>query len=816
MYKSLFLKVAFLLIIIVLSQSVNAQDILKGKDLSQIKVDQLTDADIAKLKAQLAGSNLTIDQAEQMAISKGMSAAEFAKLKQRLAATTTTNNSATGKLKSQEKETVDKQSRKDSLSVPPYDRTKPKPLIDSLIFGSELYTSVAPSFEPNMSLATPMNYVLGPNDVLSVSVYGVQVYDGELPVSAEGFVNVPNVGQIKVAGMTIELATQRMKTAMSRVYSTLSSGGSKLAVTLSKIRSIKVNVIGSVFPGTYTVSSLSSVFNVLYLAGGPRQFGTFREIELVRANQPVRKIDLYRFLANGDQSDNIGLKDNDVIRIPAYKTRVELQGQVKRPGIFEVLPGENFSDILAFASGFTDTAYMASVKVYQRNDRERTVKDLARDNYQAFTPQTGDVIVASRILNRFQNRVKITGAIFRPDIYELTNGLKVADLIRRADGLKGDAFIGRGQILRQEDDLSRSILSFDIAKALAGNETSNLLLKREDEVLISSVQDLKDSLKVNVQGEVRRPGTYDYVDKLTLKDVLLQAGGFTDAAYKKVEVARMLRRDSIGAQDNRMSTVIDVELSDLNSLTASLTLQPFDVITVRRMPGYVLPESIIVIGQVQYPGPYALQSTDERISQILKRVGGFTPDAYIEGAYVKRYKTDLEKAKSEEVAKKAEKNILDTAGLKSITEDIKRDYDKIPLDIHAILKSPGSFQDFVLRSKDELVIPKFDAQVRISGEVLMTTQVTYQKTSSFNDYISSAGGYSMNAKKSKSYIVYSNGRAASIKRFLFFKSYPKVLPGSEIIIPKKPEKKPLSSGEIIGIASALASLAGVVIAILNL
>jgi protein involved in polysaccharide export with SLBB domain len=809
-------RVLSILMFLLCTQVALSQDLLKGRDLSQIKVDQLTDADIAKLKAQLLSSNLTIDQAEQMAISKGMSAAEFGKLRQRLTSSTATQNSATGRLKSLEKDNGNKQSEKDSLSVPPYDRTKPKPLIDSLIFGSELYTSVAPSFEPNMSLATPVNYILGPNDVLSVSVYGVQVFDGELPVSTEGTVNVPNVGQIKVAGLTIESVTQRLKTAMARVYSTLSSGGSKLAVTLSKIRSIKVNVIGSVFPGTYTVSSLSTVFNVLYLAGGPRQFGSFREIELVRSGQPIKKVDLYRFLLNGDQSDNIGLKDNDVIRIPAYKTRVELQGQVKRPGIFEVLPGEKFFDVLAFASGFTDTAYMASVKVYQRNDRERTVKDVARDSYQVYTPQTGDVIITSKILNRFQNRVKITGAVFRPDTYELTNGLKVADLIRRADGLKEDAFIGRGQILRLEDDLSRSILSFDIAKALAGSDESNLPLKREDEVLIASVQELKDSLKVNIQGEVRRPGVYDYVDKLTLKDIVLQAGGFTDAAYKKVEIARMLRRDSIGSQDNRASTVIDVELTDLNSLTASLTLQPFDVVTVRRMPGYLLPESVMVIGQVQYPGPYALQATNERISQILKRVGGFTPDAYLEGAYVKRYKTDLEKIKSEEVAKKAEKNIADTVGLKSIMEDIKREYDKIPLDIDAIMKSPGSFQDFVLRSRDELVIPKFDAQVKISGEVLMATQVTFQKSSSFDDYISSAGGYSMNAKKSKSYIVYSNGRAASIKHFLFFKSYPKVLPGSEIIVPKKPEKKPLSSGEIIGIASALASLAGVVIAILNL
>jgi protein involved in polysaccharide export with SLBB domain len=803
------------------SQCLYAQDLLRGKDLSQVKVDQLSDADIAKLKAQLTSSGMTIDQAEQMAMAKGMSAMEFAKLKKRVEQLQQASNSTSGKLKSDSRNTAEKQDNSsDSLDTGKYKEQAPKPLIDPLIFGSELYTSVAPSFEPNQKLATPLNYILGPDDQLLVSVYGVQEYNGDLLVSAEGFITIPNVGQVKVAGLTIEAATQKIKSAMANtVYAYLKSGGAKISVTLSKIRSIKVLVIGANRPATYTLSSLSTVFNALYVAGGPSAFGSFREIELIRNNKVERRIDLYRLLLHGDQSDNIGLKDNDVIRIPAYKTRVEFQGQVKRPGYFEVLPGENFANILEYASGFTDTAYRASVKIFQRGEKERKVADLESANYTNYHPQTGDVFVASKILNRFENRVRISGAVFRPDVYALSPGLTVADLIRKADGLKEDAFTGRGQILRLEEDLTRSIASFDIKKALAGNPQHNLLLRREDEVLISSVLDLRDSFKVTIQGEIRNPGQYEYVDSLSLKDLILQAGGFTDAAFKKIEIARLIKRDSLSATDNRASTLINTEIpGDLSSGASNIELQPYDVVTIRRKAGYTIPETVIVAGQVQYPGPYALNNRSERVSDILKRAGGYTPEAYPEGAYLKRYKNEEEKQKSNDAAKKLVKNSKDTtvASRKALEEEITREFDKIPLDLPAINAAPGSVEDLIVRANDELFVPKFDGQVKISGAVLMATQVPFQLGNSFKDYVSDAGGFSADAWRKKAYVVYANGKATTTKHFLFFKFYPKMKPGSELIVPKRPEKKGMSTGEIIGISSAMASLAGVVIALLRL
>lgn len=816
-----FLKLLFFISFFLCSATwLHAQNILKDKDLSQVRVDQLSDEDVVKIKVQLAGVGTTIDQAEKIALSKGMSASEFEKLKKRIEAVSNDGRDGYGKLKNSKDniKNTPENADKDSLGLDKYQDKVPRSLIDPLIFGSELYTSVSPSFEPNLKLATPLNYVLGPDDQLLVSLYGVQQYEGDLLVSPEGSITIPNVGQIKVAGLTIEAATQRIKTTMANsVYPYLKSGASKLSVTLSKIRSIKVLIIGSIRPGTYTLSSLATVFNALYIAGGPSAFGSFREIELVRNNKVERKIDLYRFLLHGDQSDNVALKDNDVIRIPPYKKRIELRGQVKRPGYFEVMPNESLMQLMDYASGFTDTAYRASLKVYQNTDKERKVLDLLSADYASYKPESGDVFVVSKILNRFENRVRISGAVFRPDIYQLTPGLHVADLIAKADGLKEDAFAARGQIIRLQDDLSRSIVSFNVKKAISGNQADNILLQREDEVYISSVLDLRDSFKVTIQGEVRTPGKYEFVEHLSLKDLILQAGGFTDAAYKKIEIARLIRRDSISSTDNRASIIINTEIDgDLSSASANTALQAFDVVTIRRKAGYTIPETVVISGQVQYPGPYAISRRIERVSDILKRAGGYTPDAFIEGAFLKRYKTTDEIKKSEDALKSLEKNVRDTLSIRNIGSELTKEYDKIPIDLSSIMKFPGSIEDLIVRSSDELVIPKFDGQVKISGSVLLTTQVPFQKKGSLKSYIDQAGGFSGDAWRKKTYVVYANGRSAITKNFLFFRFYPKILPGSELIVPKKIEKKGISTTEIVGLSSALASMAGLVIAIIRL
>jgi len=811
--QQLFKKIILLaLTLLLVATSATAQDLLKGNNLANVRVDQLADADIAKLKAQLSSQGMTIDQVEPMAIAKGMSAAEFAKLKERVGGA-----AKAGGTKKATPTNGREASASDTADTEKYAENLPKPLIDPLIFGSELYNSVAPSFEPNMSLATPLNYVLGPNDQIAISVYGVQEYSGDLTVSPEGNINVPNVGLIRVAGLTIEDATQKIKNTMGTVYSYLRSGGSKISVTLSKIRTIKVTIIGANRPATYRLSSLATVFNALYVSGGPTAFGSFREIELMRDNKLFKKIDLYRMLLNGDQSDNIGLKDNDVIRIPSYKTRVSFQGQVKRPGIFEVLPGENFANVLAFASGFTDTAYQASVKVFAQTNKERQIKDVTQAQYNSYEPQTGDVFVISKLLNRFSNRVKIEGAVYRPDVFELTPNLKVADLIRKADGLTDDAYTGRAQIIRLQEDLTRSIVSFDVAKALNGDGANNLTLQREDEVVITSKQELKDSFNVFIQGEIRKPGTFEYVQGLTLNDLIVQAGGFTDAAYKSIEIARLIKRDSIEQKDFRAAEIINTEIDgDISTAAASIKLTPFDVITVKRKAGYTLPESVRISGQVQYPGPYALSARNERVSAILKRAGGYTADAFIEGAYLVHNKTAEEKKKEEANIDQAKKILKDSSGIEELEKEKTISFIKVPLNLTGILNNPGSEEDIVLKVGDEIFIPKYDGQIKVGGAVLLTTQVPYSKNNSFGNYITAAGGYSADAIKRKAYIVYANGEAARSSKFLFFTTRPKVKPGSEIIVPKKAEGKKVSTGELIGISSSIASLAGLIIALLRL
>ena len=369
-----------------------------------------------------------------------------------------------------------------------------------------------------------------------------------------------------------------------------------------------------------------------------------------------------------------------------------------------------------------------------------------------FNPKSGDEFQVDKLLNRYENRVQINGAVFRPGTYALESGLTVLKLINKAEGLKEDAFTGRGQIIRLQEDLTRSILSVDIRKALAGDAANNSLLQREDEVLISSVQDLRDSFKVTIQGEVRVPGQYDFVKNLSLKDLVVQAGGFSDAAYKTIEIARLIKRDSIKAGDDGASLIIIANIDgegELNSAAANnIPLQAFDVITIRRKAGYTLPESVSISGQVQYQGPYVLSNRNERVSELLKRAGGLTPDAYPEGAFIKRFKTEREKLKAQEVAKKLKKAVKDST--ETISEEILQEFDKVSIDLAQIIKYPGTVSDLILHSKDELYIPKFEAQVKVSGEVLLNTQVPFELGKGFGSYIGAAGGFSPFALKKKS------------------------------------------------------------------
>ncbi len=528
-----------LLLILALFQSgiVLAQDLLKSTDLSTLKVDYLSDSDVAKIKSQLQSNNTTLEQVQPVALAKGMSATEFAKLKLRLGGDQVVPTGVSNK--DNFEESKEELSRKQDKIV----NRKVKDTLNSLVFGSELFDNPELNFEPNLKLATPVNYILGPGDELQISVYGVQEFSSTVPVTIEGKVNLQYVGQISVSGMTIEAATQKIKGAISRVYSTVASGQSQVGISLSRIRTIKVTIIGSKQPGNYSISSLATVYNALFLGGGPSKNGSYRNIELLRNNKVFKNIDLYKFLVNGNQSDNVGLKDNDVIRIPAYTQRVTVEGQVKRPGIFEMKTGETFKDLLSFTSGFNEFAYTASVNVLQKTSKDFKVKDIKSVEFSSYRPLAGDVYRVSKILNRFENRIKIEGAVFRPDIYSFYEGMRISDLVLKADGLKEDAYTNRATIVRLKSDLTTEVTNVNLAKALAGDVKADIALKKEDIVTVYSILDFVEEYKITIDGEIKKPGVYDYHENLTLNDLFVQAGGLTGLASKRVEIARMLKSD---------------------------------------------------------------------------------------------------------------------------------------------------------------------------------------------------------------------------------------------------------------------------------
>jgi protein involved in polysaccharide export with SLBB domain len=831
-------------ILMTFSLSIYAQDPLGGRDLSTLKVDALSENQITAIQQKLKQSGMTINQIESQTISRGMSAEEFAKLKDRVNGISAVGGIIMSKTKTSKNIkpiTSAASANKDSIIF--------NENLNTLIYGSELFTTSSGNTNAaNKIIATPLNYEIGPNDVIKLVVYGVQEYSSDLTVSKEGKIQVDNVGQIKVAGLTIEAAKTRIKQQMAATaYSSLNRGESKLDISLGDIRTIHISIIGAYKSGTYNVSSLSNVISALSEAGGPNTIGSYREIEVIRNNKTFTKVDLYRFLQYGDQSQNIGLKDNDIIRVPAYKNRVELTGEVKRPGIFEVIGNESFSQILEYAGGFSDNAYSAMVKIIQKNDKEKSVKDLSKSDFGKYQPQSGDVVSISKIINRYQNRVVLSGAVYRPDVYELQAGMRIADLINKADGLKEDAFTGRAQLIRTKPNLLKEMISINLSKALEKNTTENILLQREDELYINSILEIRDSLKVDLFGEVKTVGSFNYIDSMTVKDIILMAGGFTYAASKNIEVARLVQYGD-KVENNQVTKIFKTEINgdlSFNPGQENIVLQPLDVVTITKKVGYTLPEVITISGQVQSTGKYTLSSRVERVSDIVKRAGGLIGEAYGEGAYIKRKRFDIDSLKSDETKtsielaytrkfkakQEADKNsILNTPSatsamgttdidlnpqskgnklkdtLNALFKDIEEDYYQIAIDINYIMQHPGSELDLVLRSKDEIVIPKMDNRVKISGGVLRPTNIVYREGLTVGECISAAGGISEYAKRGRAYVIYANGKSNRTKIFGIFRVNPAIRPGAEVVIPETDAKKEKAITTIVQFTTVIAQV----------
>ncbi|TKC00451.1 SLBB domain-containing protein [Pedobacter cryophilus] len=809
------------------AQSVNQQN------FSNVRVDDLTDDQIRQIVKNIVSSGMSESQLEQIAAARGMQPSEIQKLRTRANALNA-KSSSTGAADATVKGKDGSSSRSfegEVSTIASSDQKKTETEADaalqslkSKIFGKELFSNASTTFEPNLRLATPLNYIIGTNDQLLIDIYGYSEVSYQLTVSPEGTINIPYAGVTQVGGLTIEAATSRIKNKLSTIYSGLNTGNTKLSVTLGNIRSIKVILTGEVMkPGTYTLPSLATLFNALYSSGGPTENGSFRNIEVIRNGRKIATLDVYDFLLKGELKNNIRLQDQDIIRIPVYQKRVEIVGEIKRPAIFEMKDDEDLNTLLSFAGGFTERAYQARIKVLKNTPTERKINDITKEQFSTYSPESGDKYFVNEILDRFENRVTLNGAVFRPGEYELEPGLTLKKLIERAEGLKEDAFRNRAFITRLLPDNQTELVSFDLQKVMDGT-AEDIILKREDQISISSIFDLKEEFQVTINGEIRRPGQFKYYENMSLEELIILAGGLNvSGSNQRIEIARRVINDNQTAISAAAKTaqIFQIDVNKVLTVTdAKFVLQPFDIITIRTIPGYEVQKQIRIDGEVLYPGNYTIVRKNERISDLIKRAGGLTELAYTDGASLKRagaFESQLEKEKEDQKLqqfKKIQKDAKDSTALS--LDNVASRNSFVGINLTEIINKPGNKKDLFLEDGDILSVPKELQTVKVSGEVLSANTVIYTKTKSFKQYITNAGGFGQNALKGRSYIIYANGSVRSTKKFLLFNNYPIVKTGSEIFVPKAQDKRKLTATEIVGITSGLASFGAIVLGVMNL
>ncbi|MFN4993039.1 MAG: SLBB domain-containing protein [Bacteroidota bacterium] len=806
MIKHMFLICRILLTTILLFFVAQTQAQSKRFDLEQLgslRVDDISDDQVADLISQMNRKKMDINELEFVALQKKMSRDEFAKLKTRIQKVETTF-----KVTNSSSENEDNADEVQALS-------QEKNILNSLtaqkIFGAELFNNKALTFEPNLKIATPANYQLGPEDELFIDVYGFSEASYKLKISAEGNIRIPSVGIIQLNGLTIESARKKIITQLSAIYSGINSGETGVNVVLGNIRSIKVSLIGEVnMPGTYTLPSLASVFNALYASGGPSVNGSFRNIRIIRGGKAIATLDVYEFLMKGNSTGNVRLQDQDIIKISPYESRVELQGEVKRPGLYEVKKGETIKDVLAYAGGFTDYAYSNLIKVIRVTGKEKKVAEVSSELFGMFAPQTGDVYLIEKVIDRFENRVSIEGAVFRPGLYAFEKGLTLGQLIKKAEGLREDAFTERGILIRLKDDLSTEMISFNVKDV--SNGKGDIALKREDKINISSKFDIREARKVTITGEVLRPGVYDFAEQMKVEDLIILAGGLKESADRsKIEIARKVKNQDVGKAGSEIAKIFRISLDELlNAGSASIALEPFDQISVYQLAGYTSSASVMLEGEIFSPGSYAISKNNERVSDIVKRAGGITASSYPQGAILIRKKklseTELlvRKQKLDALLKQTRDSVR---AKELITREFTDDVSVVGIDLQKILDKPGSKFDLIVSDGDILRVPNDLQTVKVSGEVLYPVRLRFESGKSLKAYVSGSGGFTQRALKRRTYVVYPNGTAKPTRRFLFVKFYPKVLSGSEIVVPPREERSKLTLSEALAVTSTLTTLA---------
>ena len=753
------------------------------------KVEDLSDEQVTAFLQKAKASGMSEAQIERAATLQGYSPADIAKMRERL------NNISLEKGKKTNESDISDVRRATKTKAYSDSTNTNKTDMDTIkitvrkpkVFGMSMFAAGGLSFEADLRIATPRNYQLGPDDELNIDIFGNALDNYKVKVSPEGTIRILNLSPIYVSGLTIEAASERIVSRLRQLYQGINMPGSGVSaqITLGNIRSIKVTITGEVVKaGTYTVSSLATVFNALYAAGGPSENGSFRNIKVIRDNKIVRVLDLYDFLLRADQKDNIRLQDQDIIRVADYETRVEVEGEVKRPMIFEVEKTETLKDVLRFAGGFTDKAYTYTIALRRNTARELKLINITQDEVGAFIPQRGDKYKVGEILERFENRVQIKGAVFREGEFALESGSStVKELIKKAEGLREDAFMNRAIINRQKGDNDPIVISFDLAKLMKG-EIDDIPLKREDVIVIRSIKSLREKRVIYIDGEVNKGGKFDYVEGLTIADMIVLANGFKDgASNSKIELARRVKDDTTGlaSEQNVRIETFDIDRDLKISISDARTLiQPFDKIIVRKSPRYEDQKSVAIEGEVWYPGSYTIKDKTQRITDLITLAGGLKNGAYPKGA------------------------------------TFNRDSTQIAVDLTVIVKNPSAQENLLLLQGDRLFIPRELETVKLSGELLNPISVAFRPNLSVKDYIAQAGGFTDKAAKRRVFVKYANGFSDRTKTFGFFTTYPKVEQGAEIIVPAVVENNDkMTIAEKVAILGAVSSVSLIIITLRN-
>lgn len=683
------------------------------------------------------------------------------------------------------------------------------------VFGKDIFGQKDLTFAPTMNIPTPANYKLGAGDEVIIDVWGASQTTIKKTITPEGVINIDGYGPVFLSGMTIEQANGAIKRKLANLYSGVDDDGgtSYISLTLGQIRSIQVNVMGEVVtPGTYTVSSLSSVFHALYLAGGINDIGSLRTVNLYRSGKKVASVDIYEYLLHGKSSDDIRLFDGDAIIVPAYQSLVNITGEIKRPMWYEMAKDERASDLISYAGGFTGEANTENISISRKTGKYRQMYTLNPETMASFSLADGDSISIGKGLKRYENRVQIGGSVLFPGYYEIGGDIKtVKDLIKKAGGLRENAFLDRAVLTREKEDLTFETLALNLNK-LESNASGNTPLRKNDALYIAANTIDEDLGDFTITGMVANPGQYQYADNTTIKDLIVRAGGLlSSASTARVDVSRRIIDPTSTTNATIIAETFSFSIEDglIADGKEHFVLEPYDQVYVRKSPGFQAQRNIEIDGEVLFPGKYTLVEKEQRVSEVIKLAGGLSDNAYAEGARLIRTMTEDEKARQKQYLEALARGTMkDSISTESLETGVQY---TVGIELAKAIKNPKSEYDIVLRENDRLIIPEFNNTIKINGAVMHPNTVLYKKGESLQYYIEQAGGYSDLAEKKRAYIVYMNGMTAKAKG----SSKNLIKPGSEIIVPTKEEKEKMSLGQTIALGSSITSMASVIALLIN-